>query len=288
MATSHYFNNFSKVKTNEQRLLEDLVVESIKINGHDIFYMPREDWDTTDMIFGENLQSKFERAYAMEMYIANATGWEGKGDIFSKFGLEIRDNSNFIVAKKTFEKYMPSTVARRPREGDLLFVPVMNKIFEIVFVEQHNSFFARGNQLPYMYELRCEDFRYSNEVISTGVERIDEIRPSIAYNMQFVVTGTGSYNIGEVVFQGANLDYATATATVGEWDHTTRTLQIYEIKGAFSNTSNIVGTMSGTTSAVTSDNTFGENPYYDLYNNKDIQDEANNVVVIQQNPFGNP
>jgi hypothetical protein len=288
MATSHYFTNFSQTKTNEQRLLEDLVVESIKINGHDIFYMPREDWEDTDMIFGENLQSKFERAYQMEMYIANVEGWGGKGDLFTKFGLEIRDNSNFVVAKRTFEKYMPNTVARRPREGDLLFVPVMNKIFEIVFVEQHNSFFARGNRLPYMYELRCEDFRYSNEVISTGVERIDEIRPSVAFNMEFVLSGTGAYDIGEQVFQGANLAYASATATVGEWDNTTRKLQIFEIKGSFSNTSNIVGVVSGTSSAVTSDNTFGENPYYDLYNNKDIQDEANNVVVLVPNPFGNP
>ena len=61
--------------------------------GHDIYYLPREAWDTTDQIFGENIQSKFERAYQMEMYIANVDGYEGDGDFFSKFGLEIRENT---------------------------------------------------------------------------------------------------------------------------------------------------------------------------------------------------
>ena len=99
MATNHYFHNFTGTKINEQRLYEDVIVESIKIHGHDVYYLPREQWDDTDPIFGENIQSRFERAYQMEMYIANVDGWEGQSDLFSKFGLEIRDNSNFIVAK---------------------------------------------------------------------------------------------------------------------------------------------------------------------------------------------
>jgi hypothetical protein len=164
----------------------------------------------------------------------------------------------------------------------------MNKIFEIKFVEQHMSFFTKGYRLPYMYELRCEDFRYSNEVISTGVESIDDIRGGIAYNMEFTLAGVGNYNAGETVYQGANLASATATATVGSWDGGSRIIQLYQINGDFSNTSNIVGVTSGSSSLPTRDDRFGDNPFYDLYNNKDIQDEANNVVVMTQNPFGSP
>ena len=129
MAVSHYFNNYSGVATNEQRLMEDVITESIKIMGHDVYYIPREGFNATDILFGENPQSKFERAYHMEMYLANVEGYEGDGDFFSKFGLEIRDTSNFVVSRLTFEKYVPSSLAIRPREGDLIFIPVMNKIF---------------------------------------------------------------------------------------------------------------------------------------------------------------
>ena len=110
MATSVYFNNYSAATLNQQRLLEDLIVESVKIHGHDVFYLPRESWDADDTIFGENVNSKFERAYNIEMYLANVEGYEGDGDFFSKFGLEIRDTSNFIVTRRSFDRYVPPSV----------------------------------------------------------------------------------------------------------------------------------------------------------------------------------
>ena len=111
MATSVYFNNFSGSTINEQRLLEDVVGESIKIMGHDVKYMPREAYDSADDILGESPNAKFSRAYTVEMYLANVEGYEGDGDFFSKFGLEIRDTSNFVVGRRAFEKYIPSTIA---------------------------------------------------------------------------------------------------------------------------------------------------------------------------------
>ena len=142
MATSVHFNNFSPAYTNEQRLMEDNIVESIKIMGHDCWYVPREGFNEVDSLFGENPQSKFERAFNVEMYLANVEGYEGDGDFFSKFGVEIRDTSNFIVSRKSFERYIPSNIAVRPREGDLIFVPTLQKLFEIKFIEEELMFFS--------------------------------------------------------------------------------------------------------------------------------------------------
>jgi hypothetical protein len=175
MGTNHYFNNFSPGVINEQRLLEDMIVESIQIMGHDCWYIPRDAYDTVDQILGESVNAKFTRAYAIESYIANVEGYEGDGDFFSKFGLDIRDTSNFIVSYRSFNRYIPSVITVRPREGDLIYVPLMRKLFEIKYVEEELLFFSLGKRHPYIYELRCEVFRYSNENIITGVEEVDEV-----------------------------------------------------------------------------------------------------------------
>lgn len=290
MATNHYFNNFSpKYRTGEQRLYEDVIVESIKIMGHDIYYLPREDWDTTDQIFGENIQSKFERAYQMEMYIANVDGYEGDGDFFSKFGLEIRENTNIVIAKRTFDKYVPSSIARRPREGDLLFVPVMNKVLEIKFVEDELLFFTLGRKFPYIYEIRCENFRYANEDMNTGVEEIDEIPDGFVFTLNYNMSGSGNYRISETVYQGNTFATATATASVSNWDPNNKIISLNTIKGEFANNSNIIGIDSNTNMRIIVANTFSESPYYDLFDNRVLQTEANTYIDFsERNPFGVP
>lgn len=290
MATNHYFINFSpKYRTGEQRLYEDVIVESIKIMGHDIYYLPREAWDTTDQIFGENIQSKFERAYQMEMYIANVDGYEGDGDFFSKFGLEIRENTNIVLAKRTFEKYVPTSVARRPRDGDLLFVPVMNKVLEIKFVEDELLFFTLGRKFPYIYEIRCENFRYSNEEVNTGIEEIDNIPDNFVFTLSYSMSGSGNYNIGETVYQGNTFNTATATASVSNWDPNNKVIYLNTIKGEFANNANIKGTSSNTNMRIFVTNTFSESPFYDLFDNKVLQTEANNYIDFsERNPFGVP
>jgi hypothetical protein len=289
MATNHYFNNYSGVKINEIKLYEDLIVQAIKIMGADIYYMPRDDWDDTDMIFGENIQSRFDRAYMMEMYIQTNKGWEGQGDFFSRFGLEIRDNSNFIVARRTFEKYVQVAEIPRPREGDLIFAPVFNKIFEIKFVEQHNKFYTRGYRQPYVYELRCEAYRYSHENIDTGNRIIDIIDDNTRYTIQIVTTaGSGNYNIGETVYQGASVAAATASARVSNWMPANNTLQLTTIKGDFAS-GNVIGANSGTTRAIANTDIDGDHTYYDHRDNKLLSDEANTILDRSEtNPFGNP
>lgn len=288
MPVNHYFQNFSPSKQNEQKLFEDLVAESIRIMGHDVFYLPRENWDDVDQIFGENVNSRFERAYKLEMYILDPEGFKGDGDFFSKFGLEIRDNQNFVVSRRTFEKYLPTTIARRPREGDLIWVPVMNRIFEIKFVEEESMHFSGGNFSPYIYELRCEQFRYSNENLDTGIEEIDSIEDTSTYTIEVEVSGNGNYQIGETVYQGTDYANATMTATVTNWDSGNNKLYLININGSVHSANNLVGMTSNTINQVSSTDTMGDHVYYDIFDNKLIQDEANNYIVVDSNPFGSP
>ena len=290
MAVSHYFNNYSGAATNEQRLMEDVVTESIKIMGHDIWYIMREGFNETDILFGENPQSKFERAYHMEMYLANVEGYEGDGDYFSKFGLEIRDTSNCVVSRRTFEKYVPSSLAIRPREGDLIFVPTLQKLFEIKFVEEELMFFSLGKRTPYIYELRCELFRYSQESINTGVEEVDHVEHTLSYTSEMDLNnGTGNFNIEERVYQGANLQYSIASADVKDWNPITQKIQLINIKGQFTANANITGSISGAVYNVMTYDDMGDYTDYDTYDNRNIQTEADEFIDFSDiNPFGKP
>jgi hypothetical protein len=289
MGTNPFFRNFSETRTNEQLLFEDMLVESIQVKGHDIYFLPRESWDSVDKVYGEDINSKFERAYKMEMYIMDTQNFTGDQDFFSKMGLEIRDNSNFQVARRTFEKYVPSTIRRRPQEGDLLWVPVMNRLFEVKFVEEENFHFALSNKMPYLYELRCELFRYSSEQLNTGIDEIDNIQTDTSYTIQMTVTGNGDFQIGETVYQGTSLANATMTATVSEWDNANNALYLVNIAGDLSSNGSLVGVTSNTQYTVTIIDTLGDYVWYDQFDNKQIQEEANVFVDLSEtNPFGLP
>lgn len=290
MATSVYFNSFSPAMINEKRLLEDLIVESIQIMGHDCFYIPRDSYNGDDEIFGETRNAKFTRAYTMEMYIANVEGYEGDGDFFSKFGLEIRDSSNFVLAARTFRKYIPTNITARPREGDLIYVPVMQKLFEIKFVEEELLFFSLGHRNPYIYELRCELFRFSDENIDTGVEVIDDIEAENSYTIELSFgAGSGLFNIGETVYQGANLAYATASASVTDYDPETKKINLHNIVGTFTTATTLIGVTSNASYTVTATDTFGDYVFYDMSDNKNLQTEAALFIDLSEiNPFGMP
>lgn len=290
MATSVYFNNYSVGVINEQRLLEDLIVESIQIMGHDCFYIPRDSYNGDDEIYGETINAKFTRAYAMEIYLANVEGYEGDGDFFSKFGLEIRDTSNFVVSTRTFEKYVPSNIADRPREGDLLYVPVMRKIFEIKFVEEELNFFSIGKRNPYMYELRCELFRFSDEDFDTGVEEIDDVEKEASYTIELTLgAGTGSYLSGELVYQGSNVSTSNTKAVVTEFNPSTKKITLHNIIGTFATATNLRGNTSNALYVVTSTDIMGDHVFYDDYDNKEIQTEGALFIDLSEiNPFGMP
>lgn len=176
MATNFYFQSGSTSgTTNEQRLVEDLIIESMKIYGHDVYYLPRT-LVKKDMIFGEDVLSQFTQAYPIEMYLANVDGWDGMQEMFTKFGIEVKDKATFVVSKRRWEdEVMRQTdnlqLPMRPAEGDLLYLPRTDSMFEIKFVEHLDPFFQIGKF--YVYNLQCEMFQYSSEVVDTGIPEID-------------------------------------------------------------------------------------------------------------------
>jgi len=186
MATNHFFQGGNSIgATSEQRLVEDLVLESLKIYGHDIYYMPRT-LVNQDKIFDEDELSRFTQAYPMEMYLDNVNGYEGQGDIFTRFGLEVRDQATFVLAKRRWEDLVLTsggtfTQTTRPSEGDLLYMPKTKSIFEIKYVDFQNPFYQL-NQI-YVFRLVCELFEYSSEDLDTGITEIDAIETKYSQDM---------------------------------------------------------------------------------------------------------
>lgn len=289
MPVNPLFNHDDQINNTEKLMLEDHIVELIQVQGIDVYYLPRASVQDIDTLFGENVQSRFERAYIIEMYPNNAEGWSGSSDFFSRFGLGALDNCSFVVARRTFEKYVPTNVCLRPSEGDLIYVPVMQKIFEITFVDEEKLFFAKGGRIPYCYELTCEAFRSGNEKMATQIPEIDIIDDLTSWTVTLNVTGVGSYHKGEKVYQGANLAYSTAQAKVADWQKGNNSIILTEIIGKFEPGSNLHGVSSNTSRLIANTDTLGDATYYDLYDNKIIQTEANTIMNLDEtNPFGAP
>ena len=199
MATNVYFS--PKVKT-EQNLYEDIVIESLKMYGQDVIYIPRQ-LINRDELLNEDY-SKFTDAYTIEMYIETSEGFAGEGDLLGKFGVEIRDQATFVVARKRWENlvgfYNNSINDTRPSEGDLVYLPLSRSLFEIRFVEHEQPFYQLNN-LP-TYKLECELFEYSNEELETGIREVDELQERYSYQQVFTVNnGSGHFTPGETIRQ---------------------------------------------------------------------------------------
>jgi len=175
MAVNHYFQGGNGIgNTNEKRLYEDLIIEGLKIYGKDVYYLPRT-LVNRDLILGEDSLSKFDDSYLLEMYMETTEGFAGEQEIINKFGLEIREDTTFMVAKRRWQNAVDDvhTLIKdgRPNEGDIIYMPLMNSFFEIQFVEDQEPFFQLGN-LP-VYKLKCTRWEYSSERLDTGVTDID-------------------------------------------------------------------------------------------------------------------
>lgn len=171
MATNTFFRNHREYG-NEQNLVEDLVIEGIRIYGVDTVYLTRS-LQAVDDILNEDDLSIFNAAYEMEMYVKSVDGFAGEGDFMSRFGLQIRDQVTFTVAIRTFERYATrlNPEKTRPLEGDLIFFPMNNKFFKITHVEHESVFYQLGKL--HVLDLKCELFEYSNERFQTGSADVD-------------------------------------------------------------------------------------------------------------------
>jgi hypothetical protein len=179
VSTNFYFNNFNS--SQEQLLIEDLVLESIKIYGHDMFYCPRT-LVAKDDILGEDSLSEYNSAYEIDLYIKSYDSYEGDGTFLSKFNLEIRDQVTLTVSVRNFMNEIGSIATlERPREGDLIYIPMLDRILAIKYVSKNAVWYQMG--AIQMYDLVCEMFEYSSERLRTGIDAIDSIEKDRSLDM---------------------------------------------------------------------------------------------------------
>lgn len=189
---------FTQGTSSEQYLIEDLIVESLKIYGQDMFYIPRV-LVNKDIVFGEDVLSKFEAAYQIEMYFEDVDDFQGQGTFLQKFGLEIEKSATLVVARRTWEQLIGrhgvSRIPSRPAEGDLLYFPLTKKLFEVRFVEHNDPFYQLGKL--YVFKLKIETFQYASEKLDTGITEIDIIEDKFSYDSDMIRTENGQFIEGE-------------------------------------------------------------------------------------------
>ena len=282
MPTNSYFTQGT---SGEQQLVEDLVVEQIKMFGVELYYIPKT-LVSEDNVLGEDSLNSFDSAYQIEGYLENVQGFGGDGDLFSKFGVRIADQVNFIIARKRFQDLVDDNttlvVEGRPKEGDLIYFPLANKLFSIQYVE-HEQPFYQLNKI-HVWGLKCELFEYSGEDLDTGVEEIDVIERNLAQTItvNFATGGTGTFTVGEEIAGGTS----NVTAEVKSWDSTNRQLQVYNRSGIFTIPETVTGQTSGAAWTTASYNTLNNtNSEFDA--NADFETLGDAIIDFSQgNPFG--
>lgn len=284
MPTNVFFNH---AVSTEQQLYEDLVVESLRIYGHEVYYLPREVVEE-DSILNEDVQSRFGDAYQVEMYLENTEGFEGEGDLMSKFGVQVRDQATFIISLRSWERFisLDSNLATsfRPNEGDLIYFPLSGSMFEIKFVEHEDPFYQVGKL--FVFKLRTELFEYSQEDFDTGIGDIDLIEDEQAYTISMsMASGNGidfianeniTFNsnvVGEVVSWNDNGDKLTIK------DNTT-TLAVGDVL------TGVVSTAQFTINSIDSVLTFENDAMAD---NLEFENKDSDYLDLSEiNPFGEP
>jgi len=289
MATNHYFSQ--KVRS-EQDLYEDIIIESLKIYGQDVYYLPR-DIVNEDRILGDDVPSRFNSSYKIEMYIENVEGFDGEGDLFTKFGVEIRDQATFIVSRtrwaNSVARYDNELSSVRPLEGDLIYLPLSNKLFQIMQVEHEQPFYQLSN-LP-TYKLRTELFEYNDEDLDTGIDEIDVIERAHAY--EYLLTLDSASN-GFIIGETATQTFSTGVTMQGEiskWSDSDNILGLIHVGASdglyheFTTTLQISSLTSvATVTAVTEDNQISSNEQNTDFNT--IGDDF--LDFTESNPFGDP
>jgi len=240
--TNPYLNKFDQFA--EQKLHEDLIDESIKINGVDVYYLVRT-VGYEDTVMNEAVLGSFTKAYYMPMYMNSVEGFEGRGDFLGKFGIQIEDQVKFVLSRRTFRDNAPTQIRNQPHEGDLIYFPLAKgTLFEIKFVEDEVPFYQFG--VNHTWLLTCELFSYSGERFATGYDFIDNRQWLNAYTITIDVgDGSGTFTLGETVYQGNSLATANVTMKVARWDAANSEILVVDITGAIATGSNVIGATSG-------------------------------------------
>ena len=231
MATNVFFSQAVK---SEQNLIEDLVVESLRMYGHDCYYLPRTIVNE-DTILGEAANSTFDDAYEVEMYLEGIEGFEGEGDLYSKFGVEVRDSATFVISRRTWERFVSLDVnlatGLRPNEGDLIYFPLSKSLFEIKFVEHENPFYQLGKL--FVFKMSCDLFEYSGEKFDTEIDVLDTsigLAQAAAVELTLADTPTlrdyvQGESISQMVYPGIVI-----SGIVSSWSEDTNKLTVSSLK----------------------------------------------------------
>ena len=307
MATSVYFSGAVR---SEQDLYEDLVTESIKVFGQDVVYLPRESLGE-DALLNEEW-SQFTQAYPVEMYLENVEGFEGDGNLLGKFGLEIRDQANLVVTKRRWDQAVGQNIVNgqaSPNEGDLIYMTMTQRLFEIKYVEPKSPFYQLQD-LP-SYTLTAELFEYNDQHFDTGYDEIDAIEWDNATAYSYIVTAnTANFELGELVTQWTGVndsagDPINIEGYVAGWEGTDARITIisphqstngdgtfmtFSVQSA--TTKKLIGKNSGTQTYITVDQSGTTKTFYnqDPFADNDEFEVAGDDVIdfTESNPFGDP
>ena len=308
MATSVYFSGAVK---SEQDLYEDLVTESIKIFGQDVVYLPREQVSEDDLL--NEVVNQYTQAFPVEMYLENVDGFEGDGNLLGKFGLEIRDQGTFVVTRRRWEAAVGGLATGvgsrlKPAEGDLLYMTMTGRLFEIKYVEPKSPFYQL-QKLP-SYTLTAELFEYNDQHFDTGWDEIDAVEWDNATSYSYLVNLDTAYEPGELVTQWTGVndsagDPINIEGYVSGWEGELKrvtivtphqssngdgTFMAFSVQAAANRA--LVGTESGTTSQITLDQSGTIKTFYnqDVFADNDEFEVAGDDVIdfTESNPFGDP
>jgi hypothetical protein len=219
---------FLQGSSGEQGLIQDLINEQIRMYGVEVYYLPRK-YVTKNTVIEEVIRSKFDISYPIEAYVDSYDGYGGPGSLLSKFGIQDIDDLTLVISKERFESYitplsqnLPNIeLASRPKEGDLIYFPLGDRLFEIKYVEHEKPFYQL--QKNYVYELRCELFRYEDEEIDTSINYIDDNIQQLGYIQTLTLVGVGT----------------TATAVSSVYNGAVKTLTITQRGGGYTSSPNV-------------------------------------------------
>ena len=287
MPTSPYFPTYHQGHSGEQTLVQDLVDEQIKLFGSDIYYLPKT--ILADSTLDEVRYTKYQDQFQIEMMLINVMGFGDNAEFVSKFGLQITDEIIFRVSTKRWEEEVTEhsmsaklTVPERPNEGDLLYYPLTQNLYEIKYVGKEEPFFQFGK--IQFYAITAELYQVGSDDLATGIAEIDaiEVLFDTAISLTMGVGGTGDFTVGETVTGGTT----STTAEVKSWDSSTRILIVQNRTGTFAANESLTGNDSNAVWVVSTFDTLqNTNSEYDA--NRQIEDAADNIVDWSEgNPFG--
>jgi hypothetical protein len=301
MTTTNVY--FSHGTRNEQYLVEDLIIESLRIYGQEVFYIPRT-LVSKDNVLGEDRLSEFKSAFPVEMYFENVDNFAGQGAFIQKFGLMMEQSATLVVARRRWEqfigRYGVTILPSRPCEGDLIYFPLSKGLFEVKFVQHQDPFYQLGKL--YVYKLQVELFQYSSERIDTGLSAVDEFeslktfstnttRSAFGYIKSINVTtqGSGYTTAPTVVITSTTGTGATATAVLGSGTTAGKVIRVDVTNGGSGyQTAPILsftgggGSGAAATAVIEADidkpDSFGDNNTF--------KEEASDILFSESNPFG--